>query len=464
MVIGPLSGRRCVDVKPEEWLLARRWLWVPLTLVVCVVFGPAFLDVMTPKHLKDFLQEWTSARNLFAGLPIYENQEVALRHHMGLTRRPGEPFPDWNAHPPTSVLLAVPFAWLDYWHAIVAWNVVSLFCLGWSIWLILRELDLPYSLWTIFPIVALVLVCGACGVLRSQLREGQLNLVLLLLCTGTWAADRRGNAVLAGALLGTATAIKLFPGFLFLYFLLQRRWRTLALGVVACCIWTQFTAAILGVEAYSDYCFDVMPTLINHRSLWTGVSIYGFFSKLFDPYLAFFPTAALYYSPGFARVATVACCMAVVAVSAGTIYRARTTRQRDLAFGLCVIAMLLLSPLAWEHCLVMLVLPVLLLWTALPPTGISLWALRLITAMLFVHHYCYWFVFLCDPRQDWSGVVPRPWQTLTALSFHFYALVGLFVLGVYAVRQARATEVVKTCPVWTNPLRLTVGGQQAAAS
>src|SRR2546423_1805746 len=38
-----------------------------------------------------------------------------------------------NAHPPTSVLLVIPFAWTDYVHASMLWNCVLLLALGASL-------------------------------------------------------------------------------------------------------------------------------------------------------------------------------------------------------------------------------------------------------------------------------------------------------------------------------------------
>jgi hypothetical protein len=432
----------------EEWLLARRWSWIPVTILICVVFGTAFIDNFTPTKLQDFVQEWASARNHFAGFPIYEDQQITLRHHMNILRDTGL---ERNAHPPTSVLLALPFAAFDYWHAIVAWNVLSLVCLAWSLWLILRELQVPLSGWSIFPIVCPTLVLGVCGILRTQIHEGQLNLVLLLLCTGCWVASRRARPGLAGVLLSAATAVKLYPGFLFLYFVLRKQWRTVAIGLLSFLGWTLLTAGILGVDAYRSYLFDVLPTLSHFRSGWPGVSFHCFFSKLFDPYPPGQNNIPLWLDPQLARLATLSCNALVVALTAWTVWRARTPRQCDHAFALCLTTMLLVSPLAWDHYLLLLLLPVVLLWTALPAQGFPRWSMRIVTVMLCIHSYCYWFMLLCDPRKDWAREVAQPWQTLTALSFHFYALLGLFVLVLRAAwrrDEARALQPQIRHPDW----------------
>ena len=56
-----------------------------------------------------------SGFNYYAGEPVYENQSAALARHMPAFR-PDNPdvLLPWNAHPPASVLVALPLAKLDF--------------------------------------------------------------------------------------------------------------------------------------------------------------------------------------------------------------------------------------------------------------------------------------------------------------------------------------------------------------
>src|SRR5205085_11695577 len=98
----------------------------------------------------------------------------------------------------------------------------SFLALGISLGLILRELSIGFSLWAVLPLTALLVTCFP---LLDQLFHGQLNLVLLLLIVGAWTLERSGRPGWAGVLLGVATALKVFPGLLVLYYALrgQRR-------------------------------------------------------------------------------------------------------------------------------------------------------------------------------------------------------------------------------------------------
>src|SRR5262249_31666048 len=174
----------------------------------------------------DFFQEWASGRNWLAGDPVYTSQDLTVPRYLGL--RPDLDDPrriQFNGHPPSSVLLGLPLAALDFGTAFGLWSLVSLAALLLSLWLIVRGLEVPHCAWSLLPLVALLAVCFP---FWHHMVHGNVNLVLLLFLTLTWSAARSGRLWLAGAWLGAATAVKLFPGFLILYFLARRQWRVVA--------------------------------------------------------------------------------------------------------------------------------------------------------------------------------------------------------------------------------------------
>ena len=109
-----------------------------------------------------------------------------------------------NAHPPATVLVALPFGWIsDYRTAHLVWNLLTLPLLLLSIVLVMRESKIQSRWWSVFTTIALVLPCSA---VLSQLYQGQLNFLLLFLLVAAWSADRRGKQVAAGIAVGAATA------------------------------------------------------------------------------------------------------------------------------------------------------------------------------------------------------------------------------------------------------------------
>jgi hypothetical protein len=460
---------------------ARPWLWLALAILVCVMQGPTFVRDLRPSPTDgvDFFQEWSSARNFLDGRPVYGPTEEAVERYLGFRLRAGERLTiGVNAHPPTSVLVIVPLALLDYPNAVLAWNLLSLLALGASLWLVGRRLGLSLSLRSLLPAVVLLLLCGA---FRHQMYQGQLNLLLLLLLTGVWAAERGGRDAAAGALLGLATAVKLFPGLLFLYFVLGRRWKVVGSGVTSLLAVTGLTAALLGPGAYRDYVRDVLPRVDQFRAGWDNASLTGFWAKLFDPppvptpaapsqaesssaeapvlvdVMPIFPVEPLRRDPLLARAGAATCCGAVLALLAWVAWRSRSRSQRDRAFGLSLVAMLLVSPICWEHYFLLLLLPLAQLWVSLPRSAAARGLFLVLAVALWLSPPDVWQMAIplshVGNRPVWDAA--RPWQIVSVLSFQCYALLGLFAFLLWQWRREQLREEA-SCPV--QPPRTAEGG------
>ena len=151
----------------------------------------------------------------------------------------------------------------------------------------------------------------------------------------------------AGALLGLAAAIKLFPAYLFLLYAAQWRLKPLLSGLATLLCVTLITLAVLGPESYRDYLWEVLPRQNMFRGLAYNFSIAGFWHKLFDPVGEAGAALPIWPSPSIARLGTLVCDLGVTATVIGLAYRWRRPEERDAAFGLAVTAMLLVSPVTW---------------------------------------------------------------------------------------------------------------------
>jgi hypothetical protein len=417
------------------WPSARRPMWAALAVLVSLTQGPGFVRSLTPAagESVDFFQEWASARNFLDGTPIYTDLEVSAARYLGRRSQPGEGvMVSKNAHPPASVLLAVPFGLLDYPRATLIWNLLSLAAFAVSLVLLARDLGLRPPPWAILPAITLLLICNP---FRQQVNQGQFNLLLLLLMTGVWTAERSGRSALAGMLLGAATAFKLFPGFFFLYFLLRRRWTVVASGLAAIAMLSLVSVAVLGQETYDSYLREVFPAMSTYRNWWSNASLAGFWVKWFDsgavstisdPRLPSY-LEPLAVRPAVALAGFVLSAGAVLISWAKAVFGARSQSQRDLAFGLTLTTMLVLSPIAWDHYFLLLLLPIAQLWIALStrPGG------RLLLSMLLVGIWI-------NPVDFWVAVMPRAHAapgtaalllSLVVVSFQCFALLGLFLSG-----------------------------------
>jgi hypothetical protein len=397
-----------------------------------VVQAPTIIACAWPPSdfVTDFFQDWASARNYLDGLPIYTRHRVTIPRYVG-TVDPICFSNEINAHPPTSVLLMLPVARLDYRPALLAWNLASLAMLAACLWIVAHELGVAFSPWMIAPGLALALLCRP---LLQQLIHGQLNLALLLLVTAAWAADRRGRPAWAGALVGAAAAIKLFPGFLFLYFAMRGRWSAVLAGALALVLLTGITVAVLGPGVYWAYVHDVLPQLEKFRTSWFNASLVGFWTKLLDPATHEERVEPLCRSATGARAGILLSGLALITCLAWAVRRAKSRTQLDHAYGAAVTGMLLLSPITWDYAFLLLLFPVVLLWRD-PPRSESA-KLLLVTALAALW---FWQKPLCRaliPGGDLHGVA-FPMHTFTVLSYQCYALIIVFALGAIAAAAPR---------------------------
>ncbi len=415
------------------WTTARKAAWSVIALLVIWLRGPLFVQTLMPPErvLVDFFQEWSSVQNWRRGLPIYEHQVQAAARYLGFSFDPREEFAvEFNAHPPPAVLFAIPLVWLSYPHATLAWNLLSLLLGAAALWVINRELKLACS-WR--PLLALVPLALLFDPLISQTFFAQLNLFLLFLIVGAWSAMRQNREVLAGVCLGTAAAVKLFPGLLFLYFLLQRRWVTLAAGVLTACGWFCMTLLLFGLDAHIDYIAHVLPKVQEWRSALPNMSIQGWWARLFYPGTKGGLVQPLAYWPAFGRVGALVSSLGLVIGAASILWRTRDLRCRELGLASMTVTMLLVSPTCWEHYLLLLLLPFAQAWRF---DGNHARFVRagslLLTPVWLQFDVINWLV---------TGhlVLPRPVSpivSLLALSLKTYILLGFWVyIGLLALKE-----------------------------
>jgi hypothetical protein len=340
--------------------------------------------------------------------------------------------------------------------------------------IIQRTLRIPFSAWSMAPLCAMLLLCFP---LWEQCRLGQLTLMLVLLVTSAWAAERSGRFRLAGALLGAATCVKLFPGFLFIYYSLRGRWRVVFAGLITMAGLSAVTAAVLGVEAYRSYFLDVLPEIQWFRVGWNNNSFWGFWSRLFDPAPEHERdrslTEPVYYSPILAAGLSLLSAAAITAMlalvvrhgakgrsalgpvggpvlpaaesDAGEVAINQTPASRspnslqaradDLTFAMAVTAMLLSSPICWEHYLLLLLAPLAIVWMELPASRAARTGFLAIVAAFWLGYPVTWTAF------GLNGRTATPIDSVGILSYQFYALLGFFALAWMELMRLRGRAV-----------------------
>jgi alpha-1,2-mannosyltransferase len=157
----------------------------------------------------DLVIEMALTERLLHGLPLYD---VVDTSH-------GLPWP------PFATFALIPFALLGRVSLLVPkalWAIGNVALFGWCLVRGFRAA----GRWT--PVV--LAVAAVAQPLQSNFQHLNINLVLLGLVVLAIGELARGRELRAAVWLGVATALKGYPGAMFLYFLARGRWRPLAAG------------------------------------------------------------------------------------------------------------------------------------------------------------------------------------------------------------------------------------------
>jgi alpha-1,2-mannosyltransferase len=416
------------------WLILALWGWLSLS--------PMWIAAMKPSQnqITDFYQDWGSARNYWTGLPTYTPHAISIPRHLNHSSN-SMPSIEYNAHPPTCVLLTLPLAWVDYPAAVLACNVISFLALALSLVIIAHELHLPPKV--LLPTLALLPLCQP---IYANFQLGQLTSVIGLLIALTWVLERSKRmeqSCLAGALVGIAAAIKLFPAYVVVYYLAQLRIRPILAATLIFMVLNTLAVLVLGIDTYHDYINIVLPYQSKFRSFGYNISIAGFWYKLFDPLGERNLIIPLWHCPVLAHTGTLlsdlAITLAVIKISS----QALTVTQRDFAFAAVVTAMLLVSPVTWDFSLPLLLVPLALLGqhSLKPYASWMLGPLILISIAIWIPQ-----ILLTKLALAGRSVIYVPWTfMLGAPSLKFYALLATFALTIVACWvEKKSTSIATT--------------------
>ncbi|HJP89241.1 MAG TPA: glycosyltransferase 87 family protein [Candidatus Limnocylindrales bacterium] len=299
----------------------------------------------------DFSFYWRAANHLLHGEPIYSAAQLA-----GPYAPQGQ---DGFLYPPPLAAAVTPLAavFRDPLAAAWIWWALGLIVLVASVLALGRSERLGER----FPMLAgrgrWLLVAGALAFppVVGELVLGNVHLLLLGLLTLAWLAVRRGTQRgewVAGAAIGVAAVIKVFPGFLVLWFLLTRRWRAAAGAAVAAVAVSVVALPFTGIQPWLDY-----PTVLANLSAPADVTDTLAPTVWLAPYLGFLAARILVTLAALVLLWLAATRARGTAAGAeghgddGTLAR---------SFAAAVVLSVLIAPAIYQHYLTLLVLPLIL--------------------------------------------------------------------------------------------------------
>jgi hypothetical protein len=355
----------------------------------------------------DFGQYWSGAQRLAAGYSPY----AWVAESRPLTAH------DYHYPPLLAILLAPASTMLNASTAITLWAIIGMLSLLGGVWLSYRGLRVhsPRAARAVLFAAAVVLPAATWAV-----GLGQLSPELLVLTAGLFAALQAGHPRLAGSLLAVGGLLKAFPFVLLLYLWGYQQWPAFRAAVVGAALLGLACLIVLGSDL-AAYLTTVLPAQRAWLAWLYNQSLAGLIARLAIGPMGDPPTLTI--SPGTLLVIGLTS-LSVVAQTGYAVRRAARYEGRGaVAFALCVVTMLLVSPINGNYNGALLLVPLAVLFLQLPQLGLVDRALGYGALALF-----------SLPVEYCGNGLPRLCQALEA------PVLGMLLLYALFVRRCLAEE------------------------
>ncbi len=214
------------------------------------------------------------------------------------------------------------------------------------------------------PTLALLIVALAVSYppFRDNMKFAQSQGLVLCLVVLSMLAARRSHDEIAGGLIGFAALLRAYPFLLLGYFASRRRWSAITSALFVMLIGGTFTLVVAGAKNSFGF-VSVWVRGQNGTGYWQtltiNIAIAPFVARAFHG----FSRESYSHGASFGQIATVVICdVAVIALCVWSSIRAPAEEDHELrAFPVWVAAMVLVSPIAWSHYLILLFVPLVLI-------------------------------------------------------------------------------------------------------
>ncbi len=278
-------------------------------------------------------------------------------------------------YPPPSLLLFFPLSLLTYAdarHVVLIINHLLFLFLVWGLLLCLLRRNARFGFVSAALCVVYLLTFYP---VPLTLEHGQVNILLTVSLLLFWILAEKGKSLPASFFLALAVLLKTYPLILIPLLSLTRRWReslytlgwltlvaVASLVILPSQVWTDWFDKVLPVGGYMQTAEGMYPP----AAIWNQ-SLNGFFARLLTVNDWSTP---LWVNPALAKALTYLTAGLVFTVTALAVWRRRNhSGNLDVTMISALLAMYLIAPFSWEHHLVYLLLPVLVLFASRPLFG-----------------------------------------------------------------------------------------------
>ena len=324
--------------------------WLRIIVLFCGILVNVSIINNYRNVSSDFVVDYIAANSLWRGGSVYGEDIKKLENEMlGFHGPP-------TIHPAFNAVLFLPLSFFDYKTAFVVLDIVSLILLLLINQLVVRGLELNKEWFVNLTCFSLywypVFYC---------LGTGQSSMIIAFCIIAGWFSLRHSKEYVSGLFFAIATLMKLFPGLMLLYLLINKNWRAFFATVFFIVLGLSVTTFVVGLDDMRTYSNIIIGRFLNE---WSGFvlnhSLNGVITRLFGEGSG--------WAEPLIELPRIKSLLVILLNSAILIYtilkmKGMTVKQElvDHGFGLTIVAMLLLSPITWGHIFPVLILPISLL-------------------------------------------------------------------------------------------------------
>jgi hypothetical protein len=332
------------------------------------------------------------------------------------------------SYPPGAIILFLPITYMPFLESFVAWTQLSVWCLAATLLVALRAtMRGPWLEHIALATWACVVTILLFPPMDAMLSWGQTSTILLLLVTLDLLVVRDRAQ---GVLVGVATALKLYPGVIIVFWLWRKQWRPAITAALTFFVWTAVAWGVWPQNSPLYYLKVVtgsdMSSLESPGFSAINSSTTGFFLRL--PLLSHSAAVTL---GSLASVVVV-----IVGIWVAVCLDRKGYRITTLVVLLC--SSVLISPIAWDHYFTFIPLLVFVVMEV----GFSTAAGKVAAFSLACFSFP-WFAYrLVNTHPSLGDDVIQ----LIARNAMFVAALCVMVSGILAARVPRSVETTEIVP------------------
>lgn len=335
---------------------SRFFLTCLLLTALCCLYSAWTLYAVIQDRPLDFYLYYMAAYGFSHNRDVYEmggdQTDVHSQDWAELARETGVPkYSTPYRYPPLTAFLVWPLTLLPPPLAAVLWLALSAGAFAASAWLLGATGKGPFAI----PLALGLLLFFVPPL--TTLDTGQVNGFLLLSLAVAFHAASRNSKRIAGVAVAVGTLLKLIPAAFIGHFALRRQWKALAFSCLSVVLLFGLTLPLIGWQGVRSYAENFLaigqPGDLFPRGANQAFS--GFFARFCSPDSGGWRLGS---NPALAELLWKTCSLGLVVATALLCRPAGPfSRLFDLEFALVTVAINLITPYAWYHQFVLLLIP-----------------------------------------------------------------------------------------------------------